>query len=215
MWSPDEERFMASMWRTMLLAVCLVAGTQSFAGETAPDALIKGITSDVIAAIKQDKGIQAGNMAKIDALVEARILPYFDFQRATRTAMGFNWRQATPEQRSRLTAEFRALLVRTYAGTLASYRDQLVEFRPFHMAPGDSEVTVRSQIRQSGSPAIAVEYDLERTDSGWKIFDVRVDGMSLIATYRTSFEEEVRNHGVDGLIRVLASKKRGTKPAAG
>jgi phospholipid transport system substrate-binding protein len=105
--------------------------------------------------------------------------------------------------------------VRTYAGTLASYRDQLVEFRPLHMAPGDSDVTVRSQIRQSGSPAIAVEYDLERTDSGWKIFDVRVDGMSLIATYRTSFEEEVRNHGVDGLIRVLASKKRGTKPAAG
>jgi phospholipid transport system substrate-binding protein len=206
---------MSNILRNVLLAICLVAATRSFAQETAPDALIKGITSDVIAAIKHDKGIQAGNMAKIDALVDARILPYFDFERATRTAMGFNWRQATAEQRSRLTAEFRALLVRTYAGTLASYRDQVVRFSPLHRAPGDSEVTVRSQIRQSGSPAVAVDYDLEKTDSGWKIFDVRVDGMSLIATYRTSFDEEVRNHGVDGLIHALMDKNHGTKPAAG
>ena len=111
---------MTNPWRNMLLAICLIAGTQSFAEDTAPDALVKGITADVIAAIRQDKGIQAGNMAKINALVEARILPHFDFERATREAMGFNWRQATPEQRSRLTGEFRTLLTRTYSGTLAS-----------------------------------------------------------------------------------------------
>ena len=148
---------MTNTWRNMLLAICLIAGTQSFAAETAPDALIKGITSDVIAAIKQDKDIQAGSVANINALVEARILPYFDFERATREAMGFNWRQATPEQQSQLTAEFRTLLTRTYSGTLASYRDQVIEFKPLHMAPGDTEVTVRSEIRQSGSPAIGVE----------------------------------------------------------
>jgi phospholipid transport system substrate-binding protein len=199
----------------MPLAICLVAATQSFAAETAPDALIKGITSDVIAAIKQDKGIRAGNTAKIDALVEAKILPYFDFERATREAMGVSWRQATPEQRSQLVAEFRTLLVRTYSGTLASYRDQVIDFKPVHMAPGDTEATVQSDIRESGSPAIGIDYELEKTDSGWKMFDIAVDGVSLIANYRTSFDEEVRNHGVDGLLRVLASKNRGAKPASG
>jgi phospholipid transport system substrate-binding protein len=206
---------MTNLWRNIPLAICLVVATQSFAAETAPDALIKGITSDVIAAIKRDKGIQAGNTAKINALVETRILPYFDFERATREAMGVGWRQATPEQQSQLVAQFRTLLVRTYSGTLASYRDQAIQFKPVHMAPADTEVTVQSEIRESGSPAIGIDYELEKTGSGWKIFDIAVDGVSLIANYRTSFDEEVRNHGVDGLIQVLASKNRGAKPASG
>jgi phospholipid transport system substrate-binding protein len=206
---------MTNLWRNIPPAICLIAATQSFAAETAPDALIKGITSDVIAAIKQDKDIRAGNTAKIDALVQAKILPYFDFERATREAVGFNWRQATPEQRSELTAQFRTLLMRTYSGTLASYRDQIIRFKPVHMTPADTDVTVQSEVEQSGSPAIGIDYELERTDSGWKIFDVSVDGVSLIANYRTTFDEEVRNHGIDGLIQVLASKNRGAKPAPG
>ena len=206
---------MTNLWRNIPLAICLIAAAQSFAAETAPDALIKGITSDVIAAIKRDKGIQAGNTAKIDALVETRILPYFDFERATREAMGVGWRQATPAQQSQLVAQFRTLLVRTYSGTLASYRDQVIDFKPLHMAPGDTEVTVQSEVEQSGAPAIGIDYELERTDSGWKIFDVSVDGVSLIANYRTTFDEEVRTHGIDGLIQVLASKNRETKPASG
>jgi phospholipid transport system substrate-binding protein len=206
---------MTNLWRNIPLAICLIAAMQSVAAETAPDTLIKGITSDVIAAIKQDKDIQAGNTAKIDALVQAKILPYFDFERATREAVGFNWRQATPEQRSELTAQFRTLLMRTYSGTLTSYRDQIIRFKPVHMAPADTDVTVQSEVEQSGAPAIGIDYELERTDSGWKIFDVSVDGVSLIANYRTTFDEEVRNHGIDRLIQVLASKNRGAKPAPG
>jgi phospholipid transport system substrate-binding protein len=122
--------------------------------------------------------------------------------------MGANWRRATPQQQERLTAEFRNLLVRTYSGALASYRDQVIEFRPLRAQPGDTEVTVRSLVRQPGAEAIAIEYDLEKSGAAWKVFDVRVGGMSLVATYRTTFAEQVRNHGIDGLIDSLSSKNR-------
>jgi phospholipid transport system substrate-binding protein len=178
------------------------------AQEASPDAFVKGLSEDVIAAIRQDKDIQAGDADKISALVEAKILPHFDFRRTTQVAMGVNWRRASADQQERLTSEFKLLLVRTYSGALASYRDQVIEFKPLRASPGDAEVTVRSQVKQSGAEPITIDYAVEKTASGWKIFDVSIGGISLAANYRTAFGEEVRNHGVDGLIALLADKNR-------
>jgi phospholipid transport system substrate-binding protein len=190
------------------LAVGLLLPVVVFAQELAPDRLVKGISEEVIASIRQDKDIQGGDGAKIAALVEAKILPHFDFRRTTQLAMGANWRRATPEQQEQLTQEFRKLLVRTYSGALASYRDQVIEFRPLRAAPTDTEVTVRSQVKQAGAEAMVIEYELARTGSEWKIFDIRIGGISLAANYRTAFAEEVRNRGVEGLISLLSSKNR-------
>ncbi len=176
--------------------------------DLAPDVLVQRISEDVIAAIRQDKDLRAGDPAKIAALVEVKILPHFDFQRITRLAMGSGWRQATPEQQDELRRQFQTLLVRTYSGALASYSGQIIEFSPLRSKPGDTEVTVRSRVKQPGAEAIVIEYDMEKSAAGWKVFDVRISGISLIATYRTAFAEEVRNHGVDGLIALLASKNR-------
>ena len=176
--------------------------------EVPPDVLIKSVSSEVIAEIRKDKAIQAGDTAKIAALVDTQIVPHFDLRRITQLAVGPGWRRATPEQQERLMQEFKTLLVRTYSGALASYRDQAVEFRPLRAAAGDTEVTVKSLIRQSGTEPIALEYDLARVGAQWKIFDVRISGISLVATYRSSFAEEVRNNGVDGLIGLLERKNR-------
>jgi phospholipid transport system substrate-binding protein len=202
---------------SLLVSALLVALVTplALAEETAPDALVKSISEEVIAAIRQDKDTQAGDPRKIAELVEAKILPHFDFRHTTQIAMGVNWRRATPEQQEQLTREFRALLVRTYSGALAGYSDQVIEFRPLRAQPGDTEVTVRSQVRRSGAEPIAIEYDLEKTGAAWKVFDIRVAGISLAATYRSAFAEEVRNHGIDGLISLLSSKNRGAlKPVS-
>jgi phospholipid transport system substrate-binding protein len=176
--------------------------------EVPPDVLMKSVSSEVIAEIRRDKAIQAGDSAKTAALIEAKIVPHFDLRRITQLAVGQAWRRATPEQQERLMQEFKTLLVRTYSGALASYRDQAIEFRPLRAAAGDTEVTVKSLIRQSGAEPITIEYDLARVGAQWKIFDVRISGISLVATYRSSFAEEVRNNGVDGLIGVLERKNR-------
>ena len=176
--------------------------------EVAPDVLVRSVSSEVIAEIRRNKAIQAGDAAKVAALVEAKIVPHFDLRRITQLAVGPGWRRATPEQQERLVQEFKTLLVRTYSGALAGYRDQAVEFRPLRAAAGDTEVTVKSLIRQSGTEPITVEYDLARVGAQWKIFDVRITGISLVATYRSSFAEEVRNRGVDGLIGLLERKNR-------
>jgi phospholipid transport system substrate-binding protein len=194
--------------RALLLAVLLAGAAAALAQQTVPDALVRSITDDVAAALKRDKAMQALDTGKLAELVEARILPHFDFRRTTQIAMGAYWRHATPEQQEQLTREFRALLVRTYSSALASYRDQTIEVRPLRMRPGDTEVTVRSLVRQAGAEPVQIDYDMERTASDWKVYDVRVGGISLVATYRTAFAEEVRNHGVDGLIQVLAAKNR-------
>jgi phospholipid transport system substrate-binding protein len=190
------------------LAVGLLLPVVVFAQELAPDALVRRISEEVITSIRQDKSIQAGDASKIAALVEAKILPHFDFRRTTQLAMGANWRRATPEQQEQLTREFRTLLVRTYSGALASYRDQVIEFRPLRAAPADTEVTVKSQVKQPGAETIVIEYDLAKSGSEWKIFDIRISGISLAANYRTAFAEEVRNRGVEGLITLLSSKNR-------
>jgi phospholipid transport system substrate-binding protein len=186
----------------------------ALAQELAPDALVKKISDEVIAAIRQDKAIQAGDPRKIHELVDAKVLPHFNFKRTTQIAMGQSWKRATPEQQGQLVSQFKLLLVRTYSGALASYRDQAIEFKPLRAKPGDAEVTVRSVVKQGGTAPIAIDYDLEKSDSGWKIFDVRVDGISLAANYRSVFTEEIRNNGIDGLIALLTTKTRGA-PKAG
>ncbi len=199
---------MPALRRNLLQFALLIVALPAFAQEIAPDELLKGVTGEVVAAIRQDKAIQSGDAAQINALVEAKILPHFDFQRATQLAVGAHWRAATAEQRERLTREFRTLLVRTYSGALANYRDQVIEFRPLRARPGDTDVTVRSQVKQAGAEPVVIEYDLEKTGTEWKVYDVRVAGISLVVTYRSSFSEEVRNRGIDGLISTLAAKNR-------
>jgi len=189
-------------------AVVLALAAPATAQELAPDALVKAISADVLAAIRQDKDIRAGNPKKIASLVETKILPHFDFAHTTRIAMGANWRRANPEQREQLVLEFRTLLVRTYSSALANYSDQVIEFKPLRAQAGEAQVTVKSEVRQSGAQAVSIDYEMEKTPSGWKIYDVKISGVSLAVTYRDSFAEEVRNHGIDGLIDLLSGKNR-------
>lgn len=197
------------MNRRTFLAVVFILASPLAAAEEAPDALIKRLADEVTAAIRADKALQAGDARKLAALVEAKIVPHFDFRRATQAVVGAAWRQASPEQRERLVQEFRTLVLRTYSGALASYRDQAIEVRPLRAKPTESEVTVVSRIRQSGAEPIVIEYDLARDAAGgWKAFDIRVAGISLVATYRSAFAEQVRNHGIDSLIESLAAKNR-------
>jgi phospholipid transport system substrate-binding protein len=186
--------------------------SQQLEASLAPEALVRAISTDVTEAVKKDPAIQAGDPRKIAALAETKVVPFFDFRRMTMSAMARNWRNATPAQQEDVTREFRTLLVNTYSKALANYRDQAVDFRHPRAnnaasGPG-AEVTVRSEIRQSGQAPTIVDYDLEWTQAGWRIFDVKVGGVSLVAAYRDSFADEVRNNGVDGLIATLAAKNR-------
>jgi phospholipid transport system substrate-binding protein len=172
------------------------------------DALVKSITQDVIAVIKQDKEIQAGNSRKISELVDSKVLPHFNFSRMAQLAVAVNWRKATPDQQKAITQEFRALLVRTYSTALSSYRDQVIEYKPLRARAEDTEVTVKSEVKQKGAQAVSIDYDMEKTPAGWKVFDVKVGGVSLITTYKEEFANQVRESGVDGLIKTLAAKNR-------
>ena len=180
----------------------------AIAQDTAPDALLKTATQDVIQLIRQDKEIQAGNPAKIAAVVEARILPLFDFSRMTQLAAARSWPLASPEQQKLLTEEFRTLLVRTYSTALSSYRDQEIRFKPLSVAPSDTEVTVRSVVIQPGTVPLALDYDMERQAGSWKVYDVKIEGVSLVTTFRETFAAKVRESGMDGLIKALADKNR-------
>jgi phospholipid transport system substrate-binding protein len=181
----------------------------ALAQNVAPDALVKTVTDEVIAIVKQDKDIQAGNQKKTIALVEEKVLPHFNFGRMTALAMGPNWRKATPEQQQQLVGEFRTLLVRTYSSALSAYRNQTIEFRPLRAgAAAADEVTVRSEVKQSGGEPVAIDYSMEKAAGGWKVYDVVVGGVSLVTTYRDTFAAEVRANGIDGLIKSLADKNR-------
>jgi len=197
------------MTRTLLSLLLVLFAPVALAQDVAPDVMVKGITTDVLNIIKKDKDIQAGNPRKIADLVETRILPHFDFARMTQIAVAVNWRNATPEQKKTLTEQFKTLLVRTYSNALTLYRDQTVDFKPLHMKAGDTEVTVRSEIRQKSGQPVTLEYDMEKTANGWKVYDVKVGGVSLITNYREDFAAQVRESGIDGLIKALTTKNRG------
>lgn len=176
--------------------------------DIAPDALARSVTDEVLALVRADKELKAGNQQRLVQLVESKVLPHFNFTRMTQLAVGRNWRQATPEQRNVLTEEFRALLVRTYASMFTVYRNQTVDYRPVRMGPNDSDVLVRSVIRQSGGQPIAVDYSMEKVAGAWKVYDVKVEGVSLVENYRNTFNSEIQRGGVDGLIRTLAERNK-------
>ena len=188
-------------------ALAVWAGTAP-AQEIAPDALVKNVTLEVMDIVRKDKDIQAGDRRKIIDLVETKVLPHFDFTGMTGLALGPNWPKANAEQRKQLTFEFRTLLVRTYASALAAYRDQKFDFRPLRLKSTDTDVTVQVRVMQSGAQPISIDYGMEKTAAGWKVYDVVVGGVSLVANYRTEFGNQVRDAGIDGLIKSIAAKNR-------
>jgi phospholipid transport system substrate-binding protein len=192
----------------VLLTAALCVAAPAFAQE-APDAIVKRVATDVIATIKSDPAIQAGNEARIREVLEAKLLPHFDFTRMTALAMGRNWQTATPEQQKRVTDEFRALLVRTYSGALNNYRNETIDYKPLRMNPADTDVTVRTLVvRATGSP-IQIDYSMEKKADSWKCYDVIVGGVSLVTNYRDEFNNQVKAGGVDGLIKTLADRNKG------
>lgn len=174
----------------------------------APEVLAKGVTDEVIAILRADREAYTGNPVKVMELIESKVLPHFNFVRMTRLAVGKNWRQASGQQKDALTGHFRTLLVRTYATAFTAYRDQTISYRPLRMRPEDDDVVVRSQIVQQSGPAVAVDYNMEKTVNGWKVYDVAIEGVSLVQNYRSTFNSEVQRGGIDGLINALEAKNR-------
>ncbi len=183
---------------TMLLGAAHAAGA---------DALIRQLSEDVIASVKADPAIQSGDIGRINALVDAKVMPHVNFQKMTASAVGRHWRSATPEQREKLQAEFKSLLVRTYAGALAEVKDQSVALKPFRAAPTDTDVVVQTEVRGRGDP-IQLDYRLEKAGDTWRIYDVNVLGVWLVQQYRTSFNQEIAQVGIDGLIARLAERNK-------
>jgi phospholipid transport system substrate-binding protein len=201
------------MLRKILVLLAFLAPSAASAQE-APDALVKRVTDEVLAIIKADKDLQSGNSRKIAELAEAKVLPHFDFMRMTRLAVGRSWQQASDAQKEQLVREFRTMLVRTYSTSLTAYRNQKIEVKPLKMAAADKEVTVRTAVIQQGGPPIPIDYAMEKTESGWKVFDVVIDGASLVTTYRSTFNEQVQKGGIDGLVKTLADRNKSPEPQA-
>jgi phospholipid transport system substrate-binding protein len=192
---------------TVLTLAGLLFGAAAAQAQQTPDALIQKVSNDVIDAIKADKAIQAGDRQKINALVDAKVMPHVNFERMTASAVGRYWRQATPEQQKRLEDEFKTLLVRTYSGALTQVRDQTVQLKPMRSSPGDNEIVVRTQVLGRGEP-IQLDYRLEKVGSDWKIYDVNVLGVWLVEQYKNSFAQEIGSNGIDGLIAKLAERNK-------
>ena len=187
--------------------MAFAAASAHAADAQAPDALIKQVSTDVLDTIKADKSIKSGDVNKVMALVDTKVMPYVNFQRMTSSAVGRYWRKATPDQQKRLQEEFKVLLVRTYAGALAQVQDQTVTLKPMRGGAEDSEVVVRTEVRGKGDP-IQLDYRLEKSPAGWKIYDVNVMGVWLVENYRNSFAQEIGTKGIDGLIAALAEKNK-------
>ncbi len=184
----------------------------SMAEETTPDVMVKNVTNEVLEIIRKDKEIQSGNTKKAIGLVEAKVLPNFDFNRMTSLAVGRDWRAATPEQRKVLVEEFHTLLVRTYSNALTAYKNQVIDFKPFKMTAGATDVTVRTEVKQAGAKPISIDYSLENKTGSWKVYDVVVGGVSLVTSYRDQFKQEITTGGLDGLIKSLQTKNQGPVP---
>ena len=180
--------------------------------QEAPDELVRRSTNEILAAIKADKDLQAGNQKKIEKLAEEKVLPYFNFARMTQLAVGRNWREASDAQKKALTDEFRNLLIRTYSTSLSQYRNQTIDVKPLKMAATETDVIVKTQVIQPGGQPIPIDYSVEKTTDGWKVYDVLIDGVSLVTNYRSSFNTEIQKSGIDGLIKSLA--ERNAKNAA-
>jgi len=194
--------------RTLALVTGILVASLAHAQFEAPDVLVKNVTTEVVELIARDKQIRAGDRARLVELIEAKVLPHFNFQSMTVLAMGQSWNKADAAQRKVLIEEFKTLLVRTYASALAAYSEQRLDYRPLRARPTDTDVTVQVRVIQPGAQPVPIDYSMERTGSGWKVYDVMVGGVSLVANYRTEFNGTVRSSGVDGLIKTLQAKNR-------
>jgi phospholipid transport system substrate-binding protein len=192
-----------------LLSLMVAPLAASSTAGMAPDALARSVTDEVINILRTDKDLQAGNQKKARDLIETKIAPHFNFTSMTKLALGKNWSTANPEQRKALTGEFRALLVQTYTASLTLFKDQKIEYRPLKYSPEDTDVLVRSLVKSSGGgDPMQVDYGMEKTDEGWKVYNVKIGGISLVENYRGTFNTEIQKNGVDGLIRTLRDKNR-------
>ncbi len=200
-------RALAWLGAAALSVSCVIAQAQS---SQTPDALIKQVSTDVLESVKSDKSIKEGDVQKVMALVDQKVMPYIDFQRMTAAAVGRYWSQATPDQQKRLQDQFKLLLVRTYSGALAQVQDQTVEIRPMRSTPEDKEVVVRSLVRGKGDP-IQLDYRLEQSAGGWKVYDINVLGVWLVENYRNSFAQEIGSNGIDGLISKMSERNASAK----
>jgi phospholipid transport system substrate-binding protein len=193
---------------SLVLSAGLVFSSGAAVAEMSADDLVKQTAEDVLATIKNDKDIQAGNQQKIFALAEEKILPNFDFDRVCRMVLGKNWKSASPEQQAAFQKEFRSLLLRTYATALGKYKNQVIEYKPLRAEPGAKNVSVKTQILQPGGQPIAVDYSLVKGDSGWKVYDIVIESVSLVTNYRSQFSNEIRTNGLDSLNKKLAEKNK-------
>ena len=189
---------------------CLYSGLAN--ADMAPDVLVKQTADDVLAIIKNDKEIQAGNQQKLYAVAEEKILPNFDFDRVCRMVLGKNWKAATSEQQASFQKEFRSLLLRTYSVALGKYKDQVIEYKPMRIEPDAKNVTVKTQILQSGGQPIAVDYSLVKNGASWKVYDIVIENVSLVTNYRSQFSNEIRQNGIDSLNTKLADKNKNAGP---
>jgi phospholipid transport system substrate-binding protein len=202
-----NRRIFANLLAASLSLALLAAAPLVRAAEEAPDALIKRVSAEVLDNIKSDKDVQAGDMTKVLALVDGKVMPHVNFTRMTASTVGRSWRQATPEQKKRLQEEFKALLIRTYSGALSQVNDQRLDVKPLRAAPTDTEVVVRTEVLGHGDPA-QLDYRMEKTPTGWKIYDLNVLGIWMVETYRTQFAQEINAKGIDGLIASLAQRNK-------
>jgi phospholipid transport system substrate-binding protein len=192
--------------------VAAFAALPAFAEELGPEQLVKKLTQEVMEAVKSDKQLAAGDRQKAVKLAEEKILPHVDFEEATRLAVGRAWNQATPEQKKKLVSEFRNMLVRTYSNAIQPYEGQQMKVMPVRMKAGDTDATVQNQFIRSGAQPVKIDYQMRKTPQGWKIYDIVVEGVSLVLTYRSEFDAVEKQDGIDGLIKRLAQKN--TAPAA-
>ena len=191
------------------VSICtFLASTQVAMAAVGPDELVKSTAEDVLSVIKKDKDIQNGDQKKVFALAEEKILPNFNFDRVCRMVLGKNWNRASKEQQEAFQREFRSLLLRTYATALSKYRNQTIDYKPLRSQPGDTEVTVKTEILQPGGQPVAVDYALEKAGDGWKVYDIVIEGVSLVTNYRSQFGNEIKQSGIDGLIQKLAAKNK-------
>src|SRR5688572_9762825 len=186
--------------------LCLFFSSPGMAQELGPEELVKKITAEVLEAVKSDQQLAAGDRQKAVKLAEEKILPHVDFEEATRLAVGRGWAQANPEQKKRLVSEFRNMLVRTYSNAIGAYEGQTMKVQQVRMKPGDTEVTVHNQFSRPGGRPVLIDYSMKKGDKGWKIYDIVVEGVSLVLTYRSEFDAIVKQDGVDGLVKRLAQK---------
>jgi phospholipid transport system substrate-binding protein len=197
------------------LFLAVSAASAQAVDQSTPDSLIKTVVSEVMASVKSDPEIQKGNIPRIVDLVEKKIVPYTDMRRTTEMAMGQNWKKATPEQQAQLVSEFKNLLIRTYSGALSQLRDQTIQFKPLRAAPDDKEVIVKTVVIGRGDP-VPLDYRLEKTASGWRVYDMNIMGVWLVEAYRNQFANQISQNGVEGLVKFLQDRNKqlaAAKPA--